>query len=71
MGEEVQEQGRAEEIVAISSDQMYAPQGDPDEKTLKSVEKQHEAAAITMAKKAASQFLTQHPDSLNEKIDVT
>jgi len=60
-----------DDIVGISSDQLYTNFGQTDKKTIQTMSKQKESAAITMAKKAASQFITSHPDVLTQKIDVT
>lgn len=42
---------------------MYTSFGKTDDKTLKKIESQHEAAAITMAKQAVSQFVNTHPET--------
>ena len=43
-----------DDIVGISSDQLYTNFGQTDKKTIQTMSKQKESAAITMAKKAAS-----------------
>ena len=55
--------GNEQEIVPISTDQMYTNFGTTDEKTIKKIKNQHEAAAITMAKQAVQSFVAKHPDS--------
>jgi D-alanyl-D-alanine dipeptidase len=49
--------------VPISTDQMYTNFGVTDEKTIKKIKNQHEAAAITMAKQAVQSYVSKHPDS--------
>ena len=57
------ETGKDQDILPISSDQMYTNFGETDEKTLKNLSQQKEAAAITMAKQAVSQIVRKHPET--------
>jgi len=57
------ETGNDQEILPISSDQMYTNFGINDEKTLKVLAQQKESAAITMAKQAVSQYVNKHPET--------
>ena len=54
------ENGNVQDIVPISTDQMYTNFGKTDEKTIQRIMHQDEAAAITMAKKAVSQYVNNH-----------
>jgi hypothetical protein len=47
--------------LGISNDQLYANFVKNDKETIKDLSKQHEAAAITEAKRAANSFAQSHP----------
>lgn len=55
MGLETKENKQeGDDMVGVSSDQLYTNFGQTDNKTIQKMTQQKEAAAITMAKKAAS-----------------
>ena len=56
-----EENSQDQTVLGISNDQLYANFVNNDKKTIKEFSKQHEAAAITEAKRAANNFAQAHP----------
>ena len=50
-------------IIGISNEQFYIDYAGQDQQSLEKIQHQDEAAAISMAKKAVQEFMTNHPET--------